>query len=191
MIGIFILDEIPKVSKQLVLAHSKINDGISGYFYFRESDCVDVCSVDKGSEFFGILDDTSGFGACLFILNLELEKDNLLLQHNLHVKENTLIDKDLHVKGNTVVDGNTEIDGKTEIHDTLTVDNNIRGNANADITGNLNVNGNIVSKATITGKSPNTSIFLNPANVAMILGASMSGAPAPLQAVQVDMNNSI
>ena len=191
MIGIFILDEIPKVNKQLVLAHSKINDGISGYFYFRESDCTDVCSVDKGSEFFGVLDDTSGFGACLFILNLELEQSNLLLQHNLHVKENALIDKDLHVKGNTVVDGNTEIDGKTEIHDTLTVDNNIRGNANADITGNLNVNGNIVSKATITGKSPNTSIFLNPANVAMILGAAMSGAPAPLQAVQVDMNNSI
>ena len=191
MIGIFILDEIPKVNKQLVLGHSKINDGISGYFYFRESDCADVCSVDKGHEFFGVLDDTSGFGACLFILNLELEQSNLLLQHNLHVKENALIDKDLHVKGNTVVDGNTEIDGKTEIHDTLTVDNNIRGNANADITGNLNVNGNIVSKATITGKSPNTSIFLNPANVAMILGAAMSGAPAPLQAVQVDMNNSI
>ena len=191
MIGIFILDEIPKVNKQLVLGHSKINDGISGYFYFRESDCADVCSVDKGSEFFGVLDDTSGFGAALFILNLELEKDNLLLQHNLHIKENALIDKDLHVKGNTVVDGNTEIDGKTEIHDTLTVDNNIRGNANADIAGNLNVNGNIVSKATITGKSPNTSIFLNPANVAMILGAAMSGAPAPLQAVQVDMMNSI
>ena len=92
MIGIFILDEIPKVNKQLVLGHSKINDGISGYFYFRESDCVDVCSVDKGSEFFGVLDDTSGFGACLFILNLELEQSNLLLQHNLHVKENALID---------------------------------------------------------------------------------------------------
>ena len=46
MIGIFILDEIPKVSKQLVLGHSKINDGISGYFYFRESDCADVCSSD-------------------------------------------------------------------------------------------------------------------------------------------------
>ena len=76
MIGIFILDEIPKVNKQLVLAHSKINDGISGYFYFRESDCADVCSVDKGHEFFGVLDDTSGFGACLFIINLELEQSN-------------------------------------------------------------------------------------------------------------------
>ena len=179
MIGIFILDEIPKVNKQLVLGHSKINDGISGYFYFRESDCADVCSVDKGSEFFGVIDDTSGFGACLFIIDLELEQNNLLLQHNLHVK------------GNTVVDGNSEIDGKTEIHDTLTVDSNITGRANADITGNLNVNGNVVSKATITGKSPNTSIFLNPANAAMILGAAMSGAPAPLQAVQVDMMNSI
>ena len=179
MIGIFILDEKPTVDKQLVLGHSKINDGISGYFYFRESDCADVCSVDKGSEFFGVIDDTSGFGACLFIIDLELEQNNLLLQHNLHVK------------GNTVVDGNSEIDGKTEIHGTLTVDSNITGRANADITGNLNVNGNIVSKATITGKSPNTSIFLNPANVAMILGAAMSGAPAPLQAVQVDMMNSI
>ena len=185
MIGIFVLDEKPTVNQSLVLAHSKINDGISGYFYFRESDCADVCSVDKGSEFFGVLDDTSGFGACLFIIDLELEQSNLLLQHNLHVKENALIDKDLHVKGNS------EIDGKTEMHDTLTVDNNITGRANADITGNLNVKGNIISKATITGKSPNTSIFLNPANVAMILGAAMSGAPAALQAVQVDMNNSI
>ena len=191
MIGIFILDEIPTVDKSLVLAHSKINNGISGYFYFRDTDCSDVCSADKGSEFFGVLDDTSGFGACLFIIDLELEQRNLLLQHNLHVKENAVIDKDLHVKGNA------EIDGKTEIHNTLTVDNDITGRANADITGNLNVNGNtnvggnIVSKATITGKSPNTSIFLNPANVAMILGAAMSGAPAPLQAVQVDMMNSI
>ena len=40
MIGIFILDEIPKVNKQLVLGHSKINDGISGYFYFRENPIV-------------------------------------------------------------------------------------------------------------------------------------------------------
>lgn len=197
MIGIFVLDEKPTVNQSLVLAHSKINDGISGYFYFRESDCADVCSVDKGSEFFGVLDDTSGFGACLFIIDLELEQSNLLLQHNLHVKENALIDKDLRVKENALIDkdlhvkGNSEIDGKTEMHDTLTVDNNITGRANADITGNLNVKGNIISKATITGKSPNTSIFLNPANVAMILGAAMSGAPAALQAVQVDMNNSI
>ena len=185
MIGIFILDEIPKVNKQLVLAHSKINDGISGYFYFRESDCADVCSVESGSEFFGVLDDTSGFGACLFILNLELEKDNLLLQHNLHVKENADIDGNLHVGQDTTIDGNTSITG------TLSVNDNTNLNRNCDILGNLKVTGNIVSKATITGKSPNTSIFLNPANVALILGAAMSGAPAPLQAVQVEMNNSI
>ena len=165
MIGIFILDEIPKVDKQLVLGHSKINDGISGYFYFRESDCADVCSVDKGSEFFGVLDDTSGFGACLFIIDLELEQNNLLLQHNLHVKENA------------------DIDGNTNIHKNLTVDNNITCKVNADIKANANVGG------TITGKSPNTSILLNPANVALIATAISSGAPAYLQAVQVDMMN--
>lgn len=171
MIGIFILDEIPKVNKQLVLAHSKINDGISGYFYFRESDCADVCSVDKGHEFFGVLDDTSGFGACLFILNLELEKDNLLLQHNLHVKENA------------------DIDGDTNIHKNLTVDNNITCKVNADIKANVNVGGKLTVNGTITGKSPNTSILLNPANVALIATAISSGAPAYLQAVQVDMMN--
>lgn len=171
MIGIFVLDEKPRVDKSLCLAHSAINEGIKGYFYFRDTDCSDVCSVDKGSSFFGVLDDTSGFGACLFILDLELEKNNLLLQHNLHVKENV------------------GVDGNVDIHKNLTVDNNITCKVNADIKANANVGGKLVVNGTITGKSPNTSILLNPANVALIAAAIASGAPAYLQAVQVDMMN--
>ena len=165
MIGIFVLDEKPRVDKSLVLAHSAINEGIKGYFYFRDTDCSDVCSVDKGAQFFGVLDDTSGFGACLFILDLELEKNSLLLQHNLHVKENALIDKDLEVKGSAEVKGN------------------ITGSGQADITGNLSVGG------TISGKSPNTSILLNQANVALLAAAVANGTPALLQGVNVNMVN--
>lgn len=183
MIGIFILDEKPSVDKQLVLGHSKINDGISGYFYFRESDCADVCSVESGSEFFGVLDDTSGFGACLFILNLELEKDNLLLQHNLHVKENADIDGDLYVGKDTTMEGNTSITGTLEVNDDTHL------NRNCSILGNLDVTGKVTTKSTYTGSSPNTMINLTAAHVALILGAAMSGVPAPLPAVPVQMIN--
>ena len=165
MIGIFVLDEKPRVDKSLVLAHSQINEGIKGYFYFRDTDCSDVCSVDKGAHFFGVLDDTSGFGACLFIIDLELEKSNMLLQHNLHVKDNALIDKDLSVKGNTEVKGN------------------ITGRGKASVSGNLSVGG------TISGKSPNTSILLTQDNVALLATAVANGTPALLQAVNVNMVN--
>ena len=165
MIGIFVLDEKPRVDKSLVLAHSQINEGIKGYFYFRDTDCSDVCSVDKGAQFFGVLDDTSGFGACLFILDLELEKNNMLLQHNLHVKENALIDNDLNVKGNAEVGGNITVKGQASVH------------------GNLSVGG------TISGKSPNTSIMLNQANVALLAAAVANGTPALLQAVNINMVN--
>ncbi len=107
MIGFFIFDEKPTNKQSLVLAHSKLNENIKGYFYVRTNDCSDICSVDKGSEFFGILDDSSGFGACLFIKDLVLETDALLLQNNLHVKNDTTIDGNLTVGG--------EITGKSTI----------------------------------------------------------------------------
>ena len=107
MIGFFIFDEKPTNKQSLVLAHSKLNENIKGYFYARTNDCSDICSVDKGSEFFGILDDSSGFGACLFIKDLVLETDALLLQNNLHVKNNTTIDGNLTVSG--------EITGKSTV----------------------------------------------------------------------------
>lgn len=107
MIGFFIFDEKPTNKQSLVLAHSKLNENIKGYFYVRTNDCSDICSVDKGSEFFGILDDSSGFGACLFIKDLVLETDALLLQNNLHVKKDTTIDGNLTVGG--------EITGKSTI----------------------------------------------------------------------------
>ena len=99
MIGFYIFDEQPNVGKSLVLAHSTLNENIKGYFYVRESDCSDVSSVTKGSEFFGVLDDSSGFGACLFIKDLATESDALLLQKNLHVKGNETVDGNLKVKG--------------------------------------------------------------------------------------------
>ena len=99
MIGFYIFDEQPNVGKSLVLAHSTLNENIKGYFYVRESDCSDISTVDKGSEFFGVLDDSSGFGACLFIKDLATESDALLLQKNLHVKGNTTVDGNLKVNG--------------------------------------------------------------------------------------------
>lgn len=115
MIGFFIFDEKPTNKQSLVLAHSKLNENIKGYFYVRTNDCSDICSVDKGSEFFGILDDSSGFGACLFIKDLVLETDALLLQNNLHVKNDTTIDGNLTVSG--------EITGKSTVTKlTFTVD---------------------------------------------------------------------
>ena len=99
MIGFYIFEEQPNVGKPLVLAHSALNENIKGYFYVRESDCSDVSSVTKGSTFFGVLDDSSGFGACLFIKDLVTESDALLLQKNLHVKGNTTVDGNLKVSG--------------------------------------------------------------------------------------------
>ena len=120
MIGFFIFDEKPTNKQSLVLAHSKLNENIKGYFYARTNDCSDICSVDKGSEFFGILDDSSGFGACLFIKDLVLETDALLLQNNLHVKNNTTIDGNLHVKNNTTIDGNLTVSGEITGKSTVT-----------------------------------------------------------------------
>ena len=99
MIGFYIFEEQPNVGKPLVLAHSTLNENIKGYFYVRESDCSDVSSVAKGSTFFGVLDDSSGFGACLFIKDLVTESDALLLQNNLHVKGNATVDGNLKVNG--------------------------------------------------------------------------------------------
>lgn len=108
MIGFFKFDEQPSVAKSLVLAHAVLNEGIKGYFYVRETDCKDTSSVSKDSEFFGVLDDASGFGACLFVKDLQNESDAMLLQQNLHVK------------GNTVVDGNITVNGQITGKSTVT-----------------------------------------------------------------------
>lgn len=99
MIGFFKFDEQPSVAKSLVLAHAVLNEGIKGYFYVREMDCKDTSSVSKDSEFFGVLDDASGFGACLFVKDLQNESDAMLLQQNLHVKGNATIDGNMKVEG--------------------------------------------------------------------------------------------
>lgn len=107
MIGFFVFDDVPSVDNPLVLAHASLNNGIQGLFYVRESDCKDISSVTKGSEFFGVLDDSSGFGACLFIKGLDVEADSMLLQQNLHVKGNAEVDGHLKVSG--------EITGKSTV----------------------------------------------------------------------------
>ena len=114
MIGFYIFEEQPNVGKPLVLAHSALNENIKGYFYVRESDCSDVSSVAKGSTFFGVLDDSSGFGACLFIKDLVTESDALLLQKNLHVKGNATVD------GNETIDGNLKVNGQITGKSTIT-----------------------------------------------------------------------
>ena len=113
MIGFFKFDEQPSVAKSLVLAHAVLNEGIKGYFYVREMDCKDTSSVSKDSEFFGVLDDASGFGACLFVKDLQNESDAMLLQQNLHVKGNTEVDGNEVIKGNLKVDG--QITGKSTV----------------------------------------------------------------------------
>lgn len=113
MIGFYIFEEQPNVGKPLVLAHSALNENIKGYFYVRESDCSDVSSVAEGSTFFGVLDDSSGFGACLFIKDLVTESDALLLQKNLHIKGNATVDGNETVGGNLKVGG--QITGKSTV----------------------------------------------------------------------------
>lgn len=113
MIGFYIFEEQPNVGKPLVLAHSALNENIKGYFYVRESDCSDVSSVTEGSTFFGVLDDSSGFGACLFIKDLVTESDALLLLKNLHVKGDATIDGNETVGGNLKVGG--QITGKSTV----------------------------------------------------------------------------
>ena len=166
MIGFYIFEEQPNVGKSLVLAHSALNENIKGYFYVRESDCSDVSSVTKGSTFFGVLDDSSGFGACLFVKDLDTESDALLLQKNLHVK------------GNVTIDGNSEVQGDQTVKRNVTVN------------GKLDAMGNVTTHAMITGNSPNTTINLTAAHAALIMAAALSGSAAPLPSVPVIMSNS-
>lgn len=182
-IGFFKFDAVPSVDKPLVLAHATLNENIKGYFYVRDSDCKDISTVDKGSEFFGVLDDSSGFGACLFIKDLDVESDALLLQNNLHVKGNATIDGDETVKGNSTIDGNETVKGNSEVKGNQTV------TGNGSINGKLDVIGNIKTSAMITGNSPNTTINLTAAHAALILAAGMSGTAAPLPSVPVIMSN--
>ena len=113
MIGFFKFDDVPSVGSPLVLAHSSLNKDIKGMFYVRETDCKDISSVGKDSEFFGVLDDASGFGACLFIKGLDVESEAMLLQKNLHVKGNSEVDGNETIKGNLKVNG--QITGKSTV----------------------------------------------------------------------------
>ena len=165
MVGFFVFDDVPSVDNPLVLAHAALNSGIQGLFFVRASDCEDISSVGKGSEFFGVLDDASGYGSCLFIKGLDVESESMLLQKNIHVKGNATIDGDETVKGNQKITGSTSITGK------------------------LDVTGNIKTGSMITGSSPNTTINLTAAHAGLILAAGLSGTAAPLPNVPVIMTN--
>ena len=155
MIGFFKCDVKPDVKNSLILAHSSLNEDIKGYFYFREADCADVSSIEEGAEFFGVLDDSSGFGACLFVKDLDVETNAALMQHNLHVK------------GDATVDNVLTVEGKTDMR------------ADARVFGNLLVSGDIKTYSTISGMSPNTLLSLNSAHCAMIIAAGLTGQPVP------------
>lgn len=169
MIGFFVFEEVPSVESPMVLAHSALNENIKGFFYTRSNDCKDVSSVQNGARFFGILDDSSGFGACLFIEGLDVETDNMLLKHNIHVNGNSVVDGDSEIKGNTTINGDLNV------------------YKNASISGKLDVVGNITTPANISGNAFNSTITITAAHAASILAAGTSGVPplVPLAGVQI------
>ena len=113
MIGFFVFEETPTLEKPLSLAHSALKTEIKGLFYVRSLDCKDIGGVQKGAEFFGVLDDASGFGACLFVKDIQVEENTLLLQNSLHVKKNTVVEGSSEVKGSLKVGG--QITGKSTV----------------------------------------------------------------------------
>lgn len=150
MIGFFIFDEVPTVDKPLVLAHSELNAHLKGRFYVKDIDCKDISSVKKGDTFFGVLDDASGFGACLFIKDLDVETDALLLQNNLHVK------------GSATVDGNTTVNGKLDVIGNIKTNATITGNSpNTTITLNSAQTALIVAMGLTASPATLTPVIVN------------------------------
>lgn len=161
MLGFFIFEQQPSVTKPLVKAHSALNKDLKGYFYVRMMDSKDVSSVKSGDKFFGVLDDASGYGACMFVLGLDVEENALLIQHNLHVK------------GDTQIDGNETVNG------------------NVTVMGSETVTGDVSTGAQFHGMNTATTLGITSAHCAVILAAAISGQPAPpspvLPPVQVIM----
>lgn len=153
MIGFFIFDELPSVSSPMVLSHSALNNELKGYFYVRQTDCVDVSSVKIGDEFFGILDDSSGFGACLFIKGLDVDSNAMKVMH------------DLHVLGNTTVLGSETVTG------------NITSSANITASGAITAAGTITGAHIIGTTLAN--ITLTQAHCAAIIAGTATGAELP------------
>ena len=92
MIGIFILDEIPKVNKQLVLAHSKINDGIRpcDRCWFTSKQIQDWADMDRVT------------------LNRKLEK-LVRVGRIIELKEDNTTNNIIDIDNNDITnDGNTE-----------------------------------------------------------------------------------
>lgn len=157
MIGYYILDETPSVDAPLVLAHSDLNAALKCKLYVRTEDCKDISSTKAGSKVFAVADDASGFGVALCVIGEDVEANNMLLQHSLHVKENTVIDKNLTV------------------------------NKDETVNGKIIVVGNIQTNSSFKGNAPTSTITLTAAHCASILAAGTSGTPptVPLSGVQI------
>lgn len=171
MIGFFEFEEVPNVENPIVLAHLRECKELKGRFFVRVLDGEDVSNVKKGSLFFGVLDDDSGFGACLFVEGIDVEPSALLLQKNLHVK------------------GDQDVDGSCAIGGDLSVDGSATIGGGCSVRGQLNADAKITTSSTISAKSPNTNIILTPVHVASIGAAITSGTGAALSGVVVTMEN--
>lgn len=65
MIGVFIVDSF--LEYKIILAHAKTDAGIRGSFYLPPLNRKNTSGIQKNTQFFGILDETSGMGALLEI----------------------------------------------------------------------------------------------------------------------------
>src|SRR5574344_2157579 len=112
MIGFFIFDELPTVDVVSVLCHAKSNSEIKGYFYVRQTDCHDVSSVQVGDEFFGALDDATGYGGCIYVVGLSSETDALYATKNIQVDGHATIHGNVSVHSNVTINGDTAMNQK-------------------------------------------------------------------------------
>ena len=111
MIGHFIVSGFP--ASNLVKAHLKQNSSVEGFFYLPPLTRQDTCDIKNGSEFFGILDDISGYGAVL------VGFDNADFKGN--IKYDLSIDGKIRATGAVVSDddvtaGAQKISLKSHIH---------------------------------------------------------------------------
>lgn len=94
MIGFFIADGTPTNDNKLVKAHAEINSYIVGTFYFPPLNRSETSTISQGTRFFGVLDDVSGFGACLVAVNDDFAHRfdyNVSVNGDLRVSENASI----------------------------------------------------------------------------------------------------
>lgn len=65
MIGFFIVIKTPAVGATMLTAYAEHDNAIEGIFYIPFLNRNGQSNIKKGSRFFGILDEVSGYGAIL------------------------------------------------------------------------------------------------------------------------------